>query len=86
MNIVNTKYGSVSDIDIKNILYKNEDINGVIVTDQMLALSILEKADLINRILKADEYVTYLGLKCKYRLNTGHLRKLRNILRGKNNV
>lgn len=36
-----------------------------------------------SRLNKADEYVTYLGLKCKYRLNTGHLRKLRNIIRGK---
>lgn len=86
MNIVNTQYESVSNNDIKKIIYKNKDINGVVVTDQMLALSIIEKAELINRILKADEYITYLGLKCKYRLNTGHLRKLRNILRGKNNV
>lgn len=79
MKIVKTEYGSVTNKDIKNV-------NGVVVSDQMLALSILEKVDLINRILKADEYVTYLGLKCKYRLNSGHLRKLRNILRGKNNV
>ena len=38
--------------------------------------------DYKTRIEKAIEYVIYLGIKCKYRLNTGHLRKLKKILKG----
>lgn len=78
-------FGYIKQLESKVILYERIDHRDFELRQLQIKNYWLKNDNQVykSRLNKADEYVTYLGLKCKYRLNTGHLRKLRNILRGK---
>lgn len=77
--------GYIKQLESKVSLYERIDHRDLIIRKLQIDNYCLKNNKQVceTRLYKADEYVTYLGLKCKYRLNTGHLRKLRNIIRGK---
>lgn len=81
-------FGYIKHLESKVSLYERIDHRDLVIRKLQINNYWLKNDNEVykSRLNKADEYVTYLGLKCKYKLNSGHLRKLRNILRGKNNV
>lgn len=65
----------------------NEQDKKFYATSAFLMIDDLKKEneELKAKIDKANEYNNYLIEHCKYNLNKGHLRKMKNILRGSEN-